>query len=305
VAVKVQYPGIAEAVETDLRNVNILLPLVKRLRPGLDVEAIAGELRDRIGEELDYEIEAQNQRRSAGRSAATRSSRSRAWTRPCPRAACSSRTSSTRWRSSRSSAARGRARPLRRDPVPLLLRPGHPRAHRGGRPAPGNTLLADDGRVIFLDFGFIRRMDPAYLEEERALARAVIAGDADAVKASLAELGYLPEPTASSPRTCSDSCGWRRVVLRAGLPAAGPRVRARDDRGGHLAAVALLRADAPADGPAEAVLIRRMEGLLFSVLGELRAGADWGALALEYIAGRPPTTELGRIEEQWLLAAAA
>jgi hypothetical protein len=57
--------------------------------------------------------------------------------------------------------------------------------------------------------------------------------------------------------------------------------------------------------PAQAVLIRRMEGLLFSVLGELRAGADWGALALEYIAGRPPATELGRIEERWLLAAAA
>ena len=59
---KVQYPGIAEAVETDLRNMNILLPLVKRLAPGLDVKAIAGELRERIGEELDYEIEAQNQR---------------------------------------------------------------------------------------------------------------------------------------------------------------------------------------------------------------------------------------------------
>ncbi len=62
VAVKVQYPGIAEAVETDLRNLNLLFPLVKRLAPGLDVKAVARELRDRIGEELDYEVEAQHQR---------------------------------------------------------------------------------------------------------------------------------------------------------------------------------------------------------------------------------------------------
>ena len=63
VVVKVQYPGVAEAVETDLRNAMLLLPLVKRLAPGLDAKAMAAEMRERIGEELDYELEAQNQRR--------------------------------------------------------------------------------------------------------------------------------------------------------------------------------------------------------------------------------------------------
>jgi predicted unusual protein kinase regulating ubiquinone biosynthesis (AarF/ABC1/UbiB family) len=58
----VQYPGVAEAVDTDLRNLTLLLPLVKRLAPGLDVKAIYGELRERIAEELDYELEAQNHR---------------------------------------------------------------------------------------------------------------------------------------------------------------------------------------------------------------------------------------------------
>ena len=58
-----QYPGVAEAVETDLRNATLLLPLIKRLAPGLDGRALMAELRDRIGEELDYELEAQNQRR--------------------------------------------------------------------------------------------------------------------------------------------------------------------------------------------------------------------------------------------------
>ena len=48
VAVKIQYPGVAEAVETDLRNATLLLPLVKRLAPGLDAKALAAEMRERI-----------------------------------------------------------------------------------------------------------------------------------------------------------------------------------------------------------------------------------------------------------------
>ena len=57
--------------------------------------------------------------------------------------------------------------------------------------------------------------------------------------------------------------------------------------------------------PPQALLIRRMEGLLFAVLGELRAGADWGTLALEYIAGEPPSTPLGQTEGAYFSARAA
>ena len=93
VAVKVQYPGVAEAVETDLRNLALLLPLVKRLAPGLDVKALYAELRERVAEELDYELEAQNQR------AVARAHRGHPFahvpevhTDAVQRAACSSRT---------------------------------------------------------------------------------------------------------------------------------------------------------------------------------------------------------------------
>src|SRR5947209_6280740 len=63
VVVKLQYPGVAEAVETDLRNAMLLVPLLRRLAPGIDVRALAVEMRERVSEELDYELEAQNQRR--------------------------------------------------------------------------------------------------------------------------------------------------------------------------------------------------------------------------------------------------
>src|SRR3954447_18780819 len=62
VAVKAQYPGVAQAVRADMQNLGLILRLLKQLAPGLDVRATAEEVRARIGEELDYELEAQNQR---------------------------------------------------------------------------------------------------------------------------------------------------------------------------------------------------------------------------------------------------
>src|SRR5688572_4058103 len=62
VAVKVQYPGVAQAVRADMQNLGMILRLMKRIAPGLDVKATAEEIRSRIHEELDYELEASNQR---------------------------------------------------------------------------------------------------------------------------------------------------------------------------------------------------------------------------------------------------
>src|SRR3954471_16777703 len=65
VAVKVQYPGVAEAVRADMQNLGMILRLMKSVAPGLDVRSVADEVRTRINEELDYELEAANQRRMA------------------------------------------------------------------------------------------------------------------------------------------------------------------------------------------------------------------------------------------------
>src|SRR3954463_15288963 len=62
VAVKVQYPGVAAAVRADMQNLGMILRLMKRIAPGLDVKNTAEEIRSRIYDELDYELEAQNQR---------------------------------------------------------------------------------------------------------------------------------------------------------------------------------------------------------------------------------------------------
>src|SRR6201981_2058092 len=59
VAVKVQYPGVAAAVRADMQNLGLILRLAKRIAPGMDPKAIGDEIRERIHEELDYELEAQ------------------------------------------------------------------------------------------------------------------------------------------------------------------------------------------------------------------------------------------------------
>ena len=81
--IKVQYPGIAESVEADMRNLLLLSPLLRQLMPGLEVKDVLAELRERIVEECDYELEASNHRRVERFCVATRSC-------SCPRSTPSS-----------------------------------------------------------------------------------------------------------------------------------------------------------------------------------------------------------------------
>jgi predicted unusual protein kinase regulating ubiquinone biosynthesis (AarF/ABC1/UbiB family) len=302
VAVKVQYPGVAEAVETDLRNAAVLLPLVRRLAPGLDAKAILKELRDRIGEELDYELEAQHHRRVA------RAFKDHPFIR-VPEVVTSMSTRRvliTEFVDGRGFAQVQQLPQAERDrfaEICFRFFYGLLRRERtaAGDPHPGNYLLANDGRVCFLDFGLVRRMDADYLEGERALAQAVIAGDAAAVHHGLSTLGYLPDPGAFDPeRVLAQLASAGEWYFNRGFRRLSPEyVRTSMELSGSPASPYFdeMRRQTI---PPQALLLRRMEGLLFSVLGELRAGADWGTLALEYIAEEPPSTELGRAEAAWL-----
>jgi predicted unusual protein kinase regulating ubiquinone biosynthesis (AarF/ABC1/UbiB family) len=66
VAVKVQYPGSAEALTADLRQLSRVARGLGPLVPGLDIRALVNEVRERAVEELDYQLEAEAQRVFAG-----------------------------------------------------------------------------------------------------------------------------------------------------------------------------------------------------------------------------------------------
>jgi hypothetical protein len=280
----------------------MLLPLVKRLAPGLDVKALYGELRERIAEELDYEIEAQSQR------AIARAHRGHPFaTVPEVHTRLSSRRVlvTDLLVGARFEEVKRRDEATRDRFGEIVFRFYFGLVHYmrrvSGDPHPGNYLLLDDGRVGFLDFGLMRSLDAEHLEGERELARAVVAHDAAEVHAVLARLGYLPDPAAFEPEALLE---W---LLAAGEWYLQPGARRLDPR--YVAELIDSTSSPRAPWfeqlrrltmPPQALLVRRMEGLVFTTLGELRAGGDWYSLASEFFADAPPSTELGEADlEHW------
>ena len=252
VAVKLQYPGVAEAVESDLRNLSLLLPLVKRLAPGLDVKALYGELRERIAEELDYEIEAQNHR------AVERAYRDHPefYVPKVHTGLSSRRVLVTELLQGRRFAEVKALDEAERDRFGVIVFRFYfalmARTRRVcGDPHPGNYLLLDDGRVGFIDFGLMRTLDAEHLEGERALARAVVAEDAGEVHAILARLGYLPDPADFVPEALLE---WLLAAgewyLQPGFRRLSPQYVTELIDSTSSPALAVVRAAAAADDPA-------------------------------------------------------
>src|SRR2546423_10447951 len=65
VAVKVQYPGIAKTITSDVRNVSLLRRVTAAAFPGLDTRSLVDELAERLRDEVDYGLEARNQEKFA------------------------------------------------------------------------------------------------------------------------------------------------------------------------------------------------------------------------------------------------
>jgi len=306
VVVKVQYPGVAEAVETDLRNAMLLLPLVKRLAPNLDAKALASELRERIVEELDYELEAQNQRRIE------RLRRGHPFISvPAVNTELSTRRAlvSEYIEGERFEAVRRLDEPQRDSYGEVVFRFYFGLLYRDrialGDPHPGNYLLRPDGRVAFLDYGLLRDVSAARADAERGIAHAVRAGDAGALKSALVAGAYL---SSDGAELVDDELAlklMRRATRWYAVPGERRFSGEQSRRGRERPPVDEERQAEVKDQlsqftlPAETILIRRMHAIVGVVLGQLRAGADWGAIATEYLYGEPPATPLGEAEAEY------
>lgn len=299
VAIKIQYPGIAEAVSTDLRNAAMLTPLVKSLAPGLNVRALLTELTERIEEEVDYELESQRHRQIERalrghpdiRVPAVDTRRS------------SRRVLTTEYIDARSFddvRANGSAEERNRfgelifrffygvllnDRIAL------------GDPHPGNLLYDSDGRLVPLDFGLLRHISQEYLDTERLLAAAIFREDALEVRRIMGELGYLPKPEEFDPdallKQMQAMTEWFVNPEERTIDADMVRERMEQTGSPRSEFFSLMRRQTI---PPEALLLRRMEALIFSVLGELGARAPWGPIAGEYLAGADPSTPLGEVD---------
>ncbi|HUA46904.1 MAG TPA: AarF/ABC1/UbiB kinase family protein [Solirubrobacteraceae bacterium] len=296
VAVKVQHPGVADSIAGDLRNVGLVTPILKRLAPGSDAGALLGEVRERITDELDYEIEAQHQRRLA------RLFRDHPHV-VVPRVhtdLSTQRVLVTEYVDGLRFDELARLDETARDRIgEIVMRFFFGLVWReqivAGDPHPDNCLLCQDGRVCLLDFGLLRGLDAEYLEGERDAMRAIVEADPDAVHDALGRLGYLVKSESYDPAGLLEHLatagewflgqGFRRIdpvyvrrTLELGYPPRSP----------WLSVMRRLTL------PPRTLLLRRMEVQMLSLLGELRAGGDWAAIAAEHWAEKPPSTPLGR-----------
>jgi len=299
VAVKIQYPGVAEALRADMQNAGMIMRLAKAIAPGLDAKAAAEELKERVLEELDYEYEAQNQRSFARGyrghpfiyvpDVITRLSRGRVLV--------------TEWVDGvgfdevkqRPQAERDRFAEI---VFRFCFGSIYHLQHFNADAHPGNYLLMDDGKVAFLDFGMTKQLDKEQIELEIAALDAVFAGDPERLRIAMHDLGFLNKPKKVDAEQLMAHVmtvgGWymedrevtidSRRVMEAITAVSDPRSEFFD----------LMRRE---NVPANELMGRRMEVGVLAVLGQLEATRNWFEIGREWWFGDEPATELGR--EEW------
>jgi ABC1 family protein len=282
---------------------SVLVRLGKAIAPGLDPKLIADELRERVLEELDFELEAQQQRTFA------RAYRNHpfVFVPQVVTALSRRRVLVSEWVSGRRFDEVLSLPQEERDRVgEILVRFFFGSMARVGRfntdPHPGNYLLLDDGRMAFLDFGNTVAVGKDTLQRWRSAMLAAINNDLEAFTRTMDELGYVRnlnrldrEALLTQAMLVGD---WylRDEELRIDPDYVASVVAALIDPRAFDGAVKLVR---QLKIPPEEIWLRRVETSVLAVLGQLRAARNWHRIMTEEITGEP-ATELGQLElEFW------
>ncbi|MCY4273532.1 MAG: AarF/ABC1/UbiB kinase family protein [bacterium] len=304
-AVKIQYPGVAEAIAADLGSAKTVFRALSVLFPGLDPAPIIEELRQRLTEELDYRHEASNQRLFADHY------------RGHPYIAVpevyedlsSARVLTTE-------LATGAAfeevltwpQEQRNRVAETIYRFSFGSIYRlwafNGDPHPGNYLFGADGSVTFLDFGLVKRFTPDETAQfERMLIAMVIDRDIPRFRAELVAAGLLPpDAPFNDDEVEAFFTHFYEFVLtdetRSFTPeyaAAGVRA-IFDATGEHAALKKVLNVPPPL------VVLQRINLGLISLFAQLGATANWRRIAEEQwpFTDRAPSTPMGEDARMWL-----
>ena len=301
VAVKVQYPGIAETIAADLQNVALLRRMLRITAPSQDVDELLGELRERVLEELDYRREARNQQLFADHY------------RGHPTVhipdivgeLCTRRVVTTDLADGARFAELASWSQHERDLAAetiyrFTFRSLYEAQAFNGDPHPGNYLFHGGGRVTFLDFGLVKHFSPGELQPLMDMVRYLcVEDDPEAFRSSMIQAGFLRPDTPLSTETVVEHMAVFYDTVRRPGPVtmtgdyASAVVRRFFDLRSPLAAYVSV--------PRSYVILQRINLGLFAILGELAATADWRGIAEEiwpFMQG-PPATPMGEAEAAW------
>lgn len=166
VAVKVQYPGILDTLESDLKNLGSLMQMGRVVADKERLEAILNELRTGILEEADYSIEADNLERYGAVFGAHPD-----LVVPSVRKDLSANNVLTMefLEGRKLDDAILELEPEARNEAgvrfsKLFIWMFHEQHTLHADPHPGNFLLMPDGRIGLLDFGCVRTYDPKFCD---------------------------------------------------------------------------------------------------------------------------------------------
>lgn len=192
VAVKIQYPGAAKALRSDLKQLSRLSRMFGVVAPGLDVKPLIAELQDRVNEELDYQLEAASQQ-------AFHEAYADDPVVDVPAVVhASDAVLVTEWMDSEGSLA-GIIKDGTKDQrdhygelyVRFLLEGPRRAGLLHADPHPGNFRVLPDGRMGVVDFGAVAQLPDGLPPAIGPLLRSAIDGDAEAVSEGLRDEGFL------------------------------------------------------------------------------------------------------------------
>jgi predicted unusual protein kinase regulating ubiquinone biosynthesis (AarF/ABC1/UbiB family) len=302
VAVKVQYPGVAEAIDADLRTADLLGTLLAFGFKSLNPEDMVAEIKDRLREELDYTKEAQNQQQFAD------------FYRDHPfihvpdvlHNYSTSRILITELVSGHSFAE-------------LLTWPQEDRDKAGeaifrfvfrslyrfrafnGDPHPGNYIFHKGGKVTFLDFGLIKHFTVEEMEMFQGMVKAaVLDHDMESYRRIIEEAGMLQKDAPFTTEEAGDYFAHFYEPVRESKMMtwttgyATSIVRHTFDRTSAIAQYATV--------PKSFVFIQRINLGLYALLGQLGSSGNFRRISEELwpMTNAAPSTPMGEQEAQWL-----
>jgi predicted unusual protein kinase regulating ubiquinone biosynthesis (AarF/ABC1/UbiB family) len=305
VAVKVQYPGVDQAIEADLEAAGLVFGAVGLAFSGFEPGPLVDEIRARVVEELDYANEARNQQLFADSyrdhpfihvpDVVTGLSTARVLTTDLAEGVRFDVMAG--WdQAQRDLAAEAIYRFVFRSLYQL-------RAFNGD-PHPGNYLFQPDGRVTFLDFGLVKHFTEPEMGVFGDMIQAmVIEGDTARYRRIIEQIGLLRPGAPVSDRQVHEYFShFYEFVMHDDVVTITPQwstdaVSRYFDPSGPYGPV--IKA---ANVPASFVIIQRINLGLMAILGDLHATANFRRIAEElwpWVDG-PPASPMGEAEAAWL-----
>jgi predicted unusual protein kinase regulating ubiquinone biosynthesis (AarF/ABC1/UbiB family) len=306
VAVKVQYPGVDEAIRADLVNTDFLFRALGLLFPGLDPKPLVEELRTRLVEELDYRVEADNQRLFADWYAGhpfihvpkvfDELSTARVLTSEL--AAGVRFEEVEQWpQDERNMAAETIFR--------FVFRSIYRLGAFNGDPHPGNYVFRPGGHVTFLDFGLVKRYSPEEVDMFAGLIQYfVIERDVQKFRKALEAHNVLRVSDLSDDDVAEYFGHFYEFVMEDRQLEFTPEYASETVRRMFDVSSPYAKVAKESNVPPAFVITQRINLGLHALLGRLRAERNWRRIAFElwpFVDGEP-STPMGVVEAEWMRA---